>query len=108
MWDSLRQRAGVLGLSEDERIVIEARRAEHRVDPTSTDEWESVRADLLNDQSVHDARFLVGADSLVIEKALIEANLSGTLADVRAGRPAPPHLGECAGVFRPPSSVARK
>ncbi len=36
--------------------------------------------------------FVVGADAPIIEKALIEANLSGTLADVRAGRPAPPDL----------------
>jgi len=35
---------------------------------------------------------VVGADAPVIEKALIEANLSGTLADVCAGRPAPPDL----------------
>jgi len=36
--------------------------------------------------------FVVGADAPVIEKALIEANLSGTQADVHAGRPAPPDL----------------
>jgi len=35
---------------------------------------------------------VVGADAPVIEKALIEANLSGTQADVHAGRPAPPDL----------------
>lgn len=56
VWDSLRQRAGVLGLSEYERALIEARRAEHRVDPTLSVEWESVRADLLNDQAADEAR----------------------------------------------------
>ena len=56
VWDSLRQRAGVLGLSQDERVLMEARRAEHRADPTSAVEWESVRAELLNDQAADEAR----------------------------------------------------
>jgi putative addiction module component (TIGR02574 family) len=56
VWDSLRQRAGVLTLSEDERALIEARRAEHRADPTSAVEWEAVRAELLSDQDADDAR----------------------------------------------------
>jgi len=50
VWDSLRRGAGVLRLSEAERAVIEARRAEHRDDPTPAVEWESVRAELLSDQ----------------------------------------------------------
>ena len=37
----------------------------------------------------HDARMLVGAGPVVLEKALIEADLLGSLVDVRAGRPAP-------------------
>ena len=56
VWDSLRQRAGVLTLSADESAMIEARRAEHRADPTSATEWESVRAELLRDQDADDAR----------------------------------------------------
>lgn len=56
VWDSLRQRAGGLTLSADESAVIEARRAEHRADPTSAIEWESVRAELLRDQDADDAR----------------------------------------------------
>lgn len=56
VWDSLRQRDGVLELSEEERALVEARRAEHRVDPTSAVEWEFVRADLLNDQAADEAR----------------------------------------------------
>ena len=56
VWDSLRQRAGVLPLSEDEAALIEARRAEHRADPNSAVEWESLRAELLRDQDADDAR----------------------------------------------------
>ena len=56
VWDSLRQGAGVLPLSEDERVLIDARRAEHRADPTSAVEWESVRADLLGDQDADEQR----------------------------------------------------
>jgi len=56
VWDSLRQRAGELTLSGDERALIEARRAEHRADPTSAVEWEAVRAELLSDQDADDAR----------------------------------------------------
>lgn len=37
----------------------------------------------------HDARMLVGTGPVVLEKALIEADLLGSLVDVRAGRPAP-------------------
>ena len=56
VWDSLRQRADVLPLSEDEAALIEARRAEHRADPTSAVEWESLRAELRRDQDADDAR----------------------------------------------------
>jgi len=56
VWDSLRQRADVLTLSADEYALIEARRAEHRAEPTSAVEWESVRAELLRDQDADDAR----------------------------------------------------
>ena len=56
VWDSLRQRADVLTLSADEHAVIEARRADHHADPTSAVDWESVRADLLNDQAADEAR----------------------------------------------------
>jgi putative addiction module component (TIGR02574 family) len=50
VWDSLRLRAGVLALGDDERALIEARRADHRFDPASAVEWEAVRAELLSDQ----------------------------------------------------------
>lgn len=50
VWDSLRREAPVLPLSEDELALIQARQAEHRKDPGSAVAWESVRADLLNDQ----------------------------------------------------------
>ncbi len=56
VWDSLRHRAGTLPLSEDERALIEARRAEHRADPTAAVPWETVRAELLSDQGADDAR----------------------------------------------------
>ncbi|CAN5125527.1 hypothetical protein BH09GEM1_BH09GEM1_13140 [soil metagenome] len=56
VWDSLRLQAGVLRLSEDERTLIEARRAEHRADPSAAVEWESVQAELLSDQDGDDQR----------------------------------------------------
>ena len=45
-----RREAGVLPLSDAERAIIEARRAEHRADPGAAVEWETVRADLIRDQ----------------------------------------------------------
>lgn len=56
VWDSLRRDTGVLPLSDAERATIEARRAEHRVDPGAAVDWESVRADLLSDQDADEAR----------------------------------------------------
>jgi hypothetical protein len=40
----------------------------------------------------HDTRMLAGAGPLVVEKTLIEADVSGRVVDVRAGCPAPPGL----------------
>ena len=40
----------------------------------------------------HDGAFLAGAGAVVLEKTLIEADLAGTLVDVRRGRPAPPDV----------------
>ena len=54
VWDSLRRDAGDLTLNESERVLIEARRAEHRADPDSTVGWDAVRAELLNDQDADD------------------------------------------------------
>ena len=56
VWDSLRRGAGVLPLSDAERAVIEARRAEHRVDPGAAVPWETVRAELLSDQETDEQR----------------------------------------------------
>ncbi|CAN5376465.1 hypothetical protein BH09GEM1_BH09GEM1_05200 [soil metagenome] len=56
VWDSLRLRAGVLSLGEDEFALIEARRADHRADPSSAVDWESVRAELLSDQDADEQR----------------------------------------------------
>lgn len=56
VWDSLRRGAPVLPLNEDERALIEARRAEHRKDPGAAVAWESVRADLLSDQEGDEQR----------------------------------------------------
>lgn len=56
VWDSLRSEAGVLPLSEAERAVIDARRAEHRADPASPIDWETVRTDLLADQESDEQR----------------------------------------------------
>ncbi len=50
LWDSLRRDAGALPLSDAERALIEARRAEHRADPSTAVPWETVRADLASDQ----------------------------------------------------------
>jgi putative addiction module component, TIGR02574 family len=50
VWDSLRRGAPVLQMSQDERAVIEARRAEHRENPGAAVAWDSVRAELLRDQ----------------------------------------------------------
>ena len=54
VWYSLRRDAGDLALNEDERALIEVRRAEHRADPDSTVGWDAVRAELLNDQDADD------------------------------------------------------
>src|SRR5688500_10449690 len=40
----------------------------------------------------HDEVFLAGAGPVVLDKTLIEADLAGTLVDVRRGRPAPPDV----------------
>jgi hypothetical protein len=40
----------------------------------------------------HDEAFLAGAGPVVLEKTLIEAELDGTLVDLRRGRPAPPNV----------------
>ena len=56
VWDSLRRGTGVLPLSDAERAVVEARRAEHHADPSSAVPWESVRADLLADQDEDEQR----------------------------------------------------
>jgi len=56
VWDSLRREAGVLPLNDTERAMIEARRAEHRADPTTVVEWETVRSDLLSDQEADEQR----------------------------------------------------
>jgi len=50
LWASLRMRPEALPLSEAERALVEARRAEHRQDPGSTIPWEAVRTELLADQ----------------------------------------------------------
>ena len=50
VWDSLRRDTGVLPLTDTERVVIESRRAEHRADSASAVDWETVRADLVNNQ----------------------------------------------------------
>jgi putative addiction module component (TIGR02574 family) len=50
VWDSLRRGAGVLPLNDAERAVIESRRAEHRADPDTAVDWETVRTDLIKDQ----------------------------------------------------------
>jgi putative addiction module component (TIGR02574 family) len=56
VWDSLRCGAGVLPLSDAERAVIEARRAERRLDPGAAVPWETVRAELLSDQETDERR----------------------------------------------------
>ena len=56
VWDSLRRGADVLPLSDAERAVIEARRAEHRDDPTAAVAWKTVRADLVGDQEADEQR----------------------------------------------------
>lgn len=56
VWDSLRRDAGVLPLNDTERAMIEARRAEHRADPATAVEWETVRSDLLSDQEADEQR----------------------------------------------------
>lgn len=56
VWDSLRRGAGVLPLTDAERAVIEARRAEHRTDPDAAVDWETVRSDLLSDQQADEQR----------------------------------------------------
>jgi putative addiction module component (TIGR02574 family) len=56
VWDSLRREVGVLPLNDTERATIEARRAEHRADPTTVVEWETVRSDLLSDQEADEQR----------------------------------------------------
>lgn len=56
VWESLRRGAGVLPLSDAERAVIEARRAEHRTDPGAALPWETVRVELLGDQEVDEQR----------------------------------------------------
>lgn len=46
----------------------------------------------------HDARMLAGAGPVIVEKALIEAEIVGSLVDVRSGRPAPSaldHASDC-------------
>ncbi len=50
VWDSLRRDTGALPLSYAERALIEARRAEHRADPSAAVPWETVPADLAGDQ----------------------------------------------------------
>jgi hypothetical protein len=47
---------GAIGLSDEERAMIEARRVEHRADPASAVEWEMVRSDLLSDQEADEQR----------------------------------------------------
>ena len=56
VWDSLRREAGVLPLSDAERAIIEARRAEHRADPDAAVDWEMVRGDLISDQEADEQR----------------------------------------------------
>lgn len=56
VWDSLRRDAGALALSEGERAVIEARRAEHRTDPAAAVAWDAVRAELVADQDADEQR----------------------------------------------------
>ena len=56
VWDSLRRDAGDRALSDTERALIESRRADHRVDPSSAVDWETVRTDLLTEQDEDDRR----------------------------------------------------
>ena len=56
VWDSLRRGAGAHPLNEAERAIVEARRAEHRADPGSAVAWDTVRADLLDDQQADEQR----------------------------------------------------
>ncbi len=56
VWESLRRGTGALPLSDAERAVIEARRAEHRADPGAALPWETVRAELLGDQEADEQR----------------------------------------------------
>ena len=56
VWDSLRQRAGVLAPREEELALIEARRAEHRAEPAAAVDWEAVRGDLLSEQDADEQR----------------------------------------------------
>lgn len=50
LWASIRTHPELVPLGSDERSVIEARRAEHRKDPSSAIPWDQVRAELRSDQ----------------------------------------------------------
>lgn len=50
LWDSLRSQPAALPVSETERALLEARRAEHRRDPGGVIPWDAVRAELWRDQ----------------------------------------------------------
>jgi putative addiction module component (TIGR02574 family) len=56
LWDSLRRGTGVRPLSDAEREVIEARRAEPRTDTAGAIGWESVRVELVADRETDDPR----------------------------------------------------
>ncbi len=56
LWTSLRTRDAVLApLTPEEVALIEARRTDHKCDPSSAIPWETVRADLLADQASDEA-----------------------------------------------------
>ena len=50
LWESLRSNPEHLPVSDEERVLIEERRAEHGRNPESAVQWEDVRAHLLADQ----------------------------------------------------------
>ena len=50
LWDSLRKRPAAFPMSAEESQLVEARRSDHRRDPSTAIPWEEVRADLVADQ----------------------------------------------------------
>ena len=54
LWDSVRTHPDGVPVNAGERELIEARRADHRRDPSTSVPWETVRAELAADQDTDD------------------------------------------------------